>query len=100
MAEEEILQRLDKLIAILQLAHYEDIERGRARIRADELNAAILEAAAKKTPAGKLIAAARKAKGSPSESTVKRRIASLVDQGALERSGGGPSTASEATGLV
>jgi chorismate mutase len=100
MADEEIVQRLDKLIAILQLAHYEDIERGRARILADELNAAILEAAAKRTPTAQVVAAARKTKGSPSPATIGRRIASLVDQGALARSGAGPSTAYEATGLV
>lgn len=101
MADDEIVQRLDKVIAILQLTHHQDIEQGRARIWADDLNAAILQTAAKKTPAGELIKAARRlAKGSPSESTVKRRIAALVDRGALERSGAGPSTAYEATGLV
>jgi len=101
MADEEVLRRLDKVIAILQLAHHEDIEQGRARILADDLNAAILDAAAKKTPSGQLLKAAqRSAKGTPSKATVQRRIAALVDQGALERSGAGPSTAYEATGLV
>lgn len=100
MSDSEIAQRLDKMIAILQLANYEDIERGRARIRSDKTNAAILEfAAAEKWPAGKLIQAVSKKTGE-SGSTVKRRIAGLVDQGALERSGAGPSTAYKATGLV
>jgi len=101
MADEEVLQRLDRIIAILQLANHADIEEGRERIRADDLNAAILEAASKETAAGKLIEAAQKAaKGSPSKPTVQRRIAALVDQGALERNGAGPATRYKVTGLV
>lgn len=101
MADAEILRRLDKMLAILQLAHHDAIEQGRARIRADDLNAAILESAAKKIGGGDLVKAAQKgAKDKPSPSTIQRRVASLVDQGALERSGAGPSTAYEATGLV
>ena len=93
MADDEILRRLDRMIAILQLANHADIEEGRARIRADDLNAGILEAAAKEIAAGKLIDVARcGAKGSPSKPTVQRRIAALVDQGALERIGAGPAT--------
>jgi DNA-binding transcriptional ArsR family regulator len=100
MTNEDIVRRLDKLIAILQLAHHEDIEGGRARIRQNETNAAILElTATQKAPAGKLIQAVKKKTGE-SERTITRRITSLVDQGALERSGGGPTTAYKATGLV
>jgi hypothetical protein len=101
MADEETLRRLDKMVAILQLAHHDEIEHARERIRSDDLNAAILDAAARKTPAGKLTTAARAAaKGSPSARTIQRRIASLVDQGALEQSGAGGSVSYEATGLV
>lgn len=101
MVDQEIVRRLDKMLAILQLAYHEEIEQARARIRADDLNAAILEAAAKKMSAGDLTAAARAvATGSPSARTVARRIATLVDQGALEQSGAGPKVSYEATGLV
>jgi Fic family protein len=101
MADKEILQRLDRIIAILQLANHADIEEGRERIRADDLNAAILEAAVKEIAAGKLIEAAKRgAKGSPSKPTIRRRIAALVDQGALERIGAGPATRYKVTGLV
>jgi hypothetical protein len=100
MGHEDVVQRLDKLLAILQLAHHDAIEAGRAAIRADDLNAAILEAAAKRIAAGDLIRRARRARGAPSESTVKRRISALVGRGALERSGAGPSTAYQVTGLV
>jgi hypothetical protein len=100
MTDSEILERLDKMLAILQLAHYEQIESARQRIRMDGLNAAILDGASKRISAGGLIKKAEASAGGPSGSTVKRRIAALVDQGALDRSGAGPTTAYEATGLV
>jgi Fic family protein len=99
VTNEEIGRKLDQIIAILQLAHYEDIDASRGKVRADKTNAVILTLTAKKSPAGKLIRAVRQKTGE-SESTVKRRIATLVDLGALERSGGGPTTAYKATGLI
>jgi Fic family protein len=99
MTNEDIVRRLDKIAAILQLANYESIDSARAKLRSDKTNAAILMAAAKKSPAGKLIPAVKKKTGD-SESTIKRRIATLVELGALERSGGGRTTAYQATGLV
>jgi Fic family protein len=99
MTNQEIGRRLDTIIAILQLAHFDTIEASRAKIRADRTNATILSLTAKETPAGKLIQSVKQKTGE-SESTVKRRIATLVDLGALERSGGGPTTSYKATGLV
>jgi hypothetical protein len=96
---EEILFRLDKIIAILQLAHYESIDAARAKVRSDKTNAIIVALTAKESPAGELIRAVRQKTGE-SDSTVKRRIATLVDLGVSERSGGGPTTAYKATGLV
>jgi hypothetical protein len=46
-----------------------------------------------------LIGAVNKKTGD-SKRTIERRIGALVDQGALERIGAGPSTAYNATGLV
>lgn len=99
MTNEEIGRRLDKIIAILQLAHYETIEASRATLRSDKTNATILGLTTKESPAGKLIQSVKQKTGE-SESTIKRRIATLVDLGALERSGGGPTTSYKATGLV
>jgi Fic family protein len=96
---EEVNKRLDTIIAILQLAHREQIENARTAIRADKVNAAILDAAKKETPAGKLIAAV-KLKTKQSRPTITRRIADLIEEGVLEKSGGGPTTAYRATGLV
>ncbi|HVS28105.1 MAG TPA: hypothetical protein VHE14_01020, partial [Solirubrobacteraceae bacterium] len=91
--------RLDKIMAILQLAHYDSMDAARARIRADKTNATILGLATKESRAGTLIKAVKQ-KTAESESTIQRRIAMLVDLGALERLGGGPTTAYKATGLV
>ena len=99
MTNDEIAGRLDTVIALLHLAHYESIDAARAKIRSDRTNATILTLAAKGSPAGKLIKAVKQKTGE-SESTIKRRIASLVDLGALERSGGGPTTAYKAAGLI
>lgn len=101
MEDREVIRRLDKMVAILQLAHHEQIEQARVRIRADELNAAILDAAVKRIAAGSLTAAVRKAvKKAPSERTVARRVAALVDQGALEQFGAGSKVFYQVTGLV
>ena len=100
MTTEDIVARLDRTNAILQLAHYGSIVAARERIRSDKTNAAILELAAAETvKAGTLIAAVKEKTGD-SKATIGRRIGALVDQGALERIGAGPSTAYKATGLV
>jgi hypothetical protein len=99
MTNDDITSRLDKVVAILQLAHRDEIESAKAAIRSDPANAAILDMAAKETPAGKLTAAVgKKTKQSPA--TIKRRLAALVAAGALERSGGGSTTVYQATGLI
>jgi hypothetical protein len=54
MTNEDIARRLDTIIAILQLAHREEIESARTTIRSDKVKAAILDGAKTWTPAGKL----------------------------------------------
>jgi hypothetical protein len=98
-SNEDIVARLDKIAAILQLAHRESLESSRVSIRADKVHAAILDATTALTPAGKLTAAVKKKTGQ-SPATINRRIATLIELGALEKKGGGPSTQYKATGLV
>jgi Fic family protein len=98
-ANDDVLQRLDKIIAILQIAHEDAIDRKRKGINADPVDAAILKAAAKETPAGKVVkAAATKAKAS--DRSVQEHVAELVERGLLEKSGAGPATKYRAIGLV
>ena len=99
MADEEVLRRLDKIVAILQLAHQEEIASTREVIRADKANAMILDAARDWTPAGKLTeVASRKVDQSPRN--IRNKIAALLEQGLLEKTGGGNTTAYRSTGLV
>jgi Fic family protein len=98
-AEEEILARLDKLVAIQQLVHRDALERARASIRSDKVNTAILDATAKLTPAGNVLNEVRLKTGQ-SPATINRRISALMDLGLVERHGGGPATQYRSTGLV
>ncbi len=97
--EEEVVARLDKLIAIHQLVHREALERARTSIRSDKVNAAILDATSKMTPAGTVVAEVKRKTGQ-SPATINRRIATLMDIGLVERQGGGPATQYRSTGLV
>lgn len=94
-----IVERLDKLVAIQQLVHRDALESARASIRSDKVNAAILDATAKLTPAGKVVGDVKKKTGQ-SPATINRRIGALMDLGLVERQGGGPMTAYKSTGLI
>jgi hypothetical protein len=90
---------LDTLIALFKLAHREEIEAARTAIRADKVHAAILDGAKKWTPAGKLKTAVTKKTGKGG-TTFADRVAELLETGALEKQGGGPTTEYRSTGLV
>ncbi len=97
--EEEILARLDKLVAIQQLVHREALESARTAIRSDKVNAAILDATVKLTPAGTVVSEVKKKSGQ-SPATINRRIGTLMELGLVERQGAGPATQYRSTGLV
>jgi hypothetical protein len=96
---EELVERLDRVIAILQLAHGDAIERARARIRSDKVNASILDASAKWVTSAKMqTAVATKTKASTR--TIQERIADLIAQGVLEKRGAASTTEYKASGLI
>ena len=99
MASDEVLERLDRLTAILRLAHRDAINQARASIRGDKINASILDATAKWSAAAKMQTAVEK-KTKAAKRTVQDRIADLLEQGVLEKRGGGPTTEYRATGLI
>lgn len=99
MTNEDIARRLDTIIAILQLAHHDEIESARATIRNDKVKAAILDGSKNWTAAGTLTSAV-KAKTKQSGATINRRIGELLAVGVLEKQGGGPSTEYRSTGLI
>jgi hypothetical protein len=99
MTDEAVVERLDRMIAILRLAHGDSIARARTLIRSDKVNAAILDASAKWVGAAKLqttVAAKTKA----STRTIQERIADLVTQGVLEKRGAASTTEYKASGLI
>jgi hypothetical protein len=96
---EDVIERLDRLAAIMQLAYREQIDASRAAIRADKVNEAILDGTKKWTAAGTLKTAVTKKTGKGG-TTFADRVAELLESGALEKQGGGPTTQYRATGLV
>ena len=99
MTQDVVVERLDRLISVLQLAHADSIAGARATIRSDKVNAALLDAAAKWTPAVKLqTTVASKTKAS--KRTIQERIADLVLRGVLEKRGATRTTEYKASGLI
>ncbi len=98
-ANNEVLQRLDRIIAILQIAHKDPLDRAREEVAADKVDAAILSLAAKETPAGKLVKAVE-AKTKQTGRSVRKHIARLIERGLLEKSGASHATTYKATGLI
>lgn len=100
MADEELLRRLDRMQATLELAFRPQLEAARKSVRADEVNAAILDATTTEwTAAGKMqkaVAAVIKT----SERTVRNRLSELVEQRFLEVRGSGSSREYRRTGLI
>lgn len=99
MSDTEVIDRLDTLIAITRLAHSDRIEQVRREVRADPINAAILDAASEWTASGSLKNGVAKDVGQ-SERTVTRRISELVASGLLTQQGAGPATKYRASGLI
>jgi hypothetical protein len=96
---EDVIERLDRITAILQLAHGDAIARARTRIRSDKVNAAILDASAKWVPSAKMQATVA-TKTKASTRTIQERIADLIAQGVLEKRGATRTTEYRASGLI
>ena len=99
MANEDVVQKLDTIIAILKLAHREEIEAARGAIRKNDTSAAVLDGARTWTPAGKLKTAVMKKTGAGA-TTFTERVSDLLQLGVLEKQGGGPTTQYKTTGLI
>lgn len=99
MENDEIVSRLDTIIAITKLANREALDAARTEILADDVNRAILSSASKWVPAGTLQKTVARKTGA-STRTVRDRLADLLAGGLLEKAGGGPTTTYKATGLV
>lgn len=97
---QEVVERLDRIISILQLAFREPIEEARNRIREDSLSKALLDAAADEwIPGGELVRSVV-ASSSGSARSVSRRLSALVSLGAIDKQGGGAQTRYRSSGLI
>jgi hypothetical protein len=96
---EGVLERLDKITAILSLAFAAEIDSAKRRIRANPVAAELLEAAENWTPAGALQEHVAKATGK-STRTVRSEIAQLMSIGAMASQGLQNAVQYKSTGLI
>ena len=96
---DQVLDRLDRLIAIVSLAFANEIDAARERIRANPVSASILDSASDWTAAGELQRQVAEQTGMSARS-VRAKLTELVSVGAVDIRGGGPSTAYKTTGLI
>lgn len=100
MEGDEVVRRLDRIAAILELAFREPIEAAREQVRADPVTAAILDLTRDEWVAAGRVKQRASAQTGQSERTVGRRLSTLVDQSFVEAQGQGPSVRYRATGIV
>jgi ubiquinone/menaquinone biosynthesis C-methylase UbiE len=97
---EEVMERLDLMLAVLQLANHDAITRAATELRADEVNAAILDVCADDWISAAALKAKVRAKVAVGDSTLKARLATLVARRAIQRRGATHTTAYRALGLI
>lgn len=96
---DDVVVRLDLLLATIRLAHAPAIADGKARIVGDPVNAAILDATEDWRAAGELTSEISR-QCSVSVRTVRSRVADLLSGRVLEVIGAGPTTKYRRSGLL
>jgi hypothetical protein len=99
METDATVDRLDRILAILRIAHADEIDAVRTTARAHPVDAAILDATEDWTAGGDLRREVAKKSGQ-SERNVTNRFAALIALGALEKRGDGRATMYRSTGLL
>jgi DNA-binding transcriptional ArsR family regulator len=98
--DQELADKLDTIIGLLNLAFAEPIQRARDAVMRDPVKAAVIDAIGSgPMDAGALQSAVRTATGQ-SDRTVSRRLAELLAQGMVMRSGTGPKGQYRLSGLM
>lgn len=100
MMDQELADKLDTIIGLLNLAFAEPIQRARAAVLADPVNAAIVDALGPAPMDAGVLQAAVKAATTQSERTVARRLSDLVAQGMVVRAGSGARVQYRLSGLL
>jgi Fic family protein len=91
--------KLDLLISLLRIAHREPIEAARDHVLSDKVNGAVLQVARRGWIEAGELKKVTASKTKTSKPTIERRIAELVELGALERAGAGGHVRYRATSL-
>jgi hypothetical protein len=101
VADDEVLERLDLILGVLQLAHDDAITRAREAVRSDPIRAAILDACADDwvAPAAIRERVVREA-GPCNPRTLQRRLRELVVRRALKERGTTTDKSYRASGLI
>lgn len=97
---DEVLERLDRLITLMSIGFADAIERVRAEIQEDPVARAILDAAADDWIASGDLQRLVGAKAKVSERTVLRSLQTLSQRGLLLSKGGGRLTSYRSSGIV
>ena len=100
MADPEIIERLDLILALLQLAYNDKIEQARERLRQDAVNVAILDACAEEWVTSGVLQKTVAARTGSQLRTIQRRVAELVARRALRQRGAAASQAYRSTGII
>lgn len=96
---DEVVERLDRLIAMFALVNKDALTNAANEVRGDSVKAAILSIAEDWVAAGEMMQKIAKSE-SVSERTVRNRVAELLTMRALKRDGSGPSVRYRVTGLI
>jgi hypothetical protein len=97
---DEVVERLDRLIAMFALVNKTALTQASRELRADKVNAALLDATEDDWVAAGELATKVGADAGVSSRTVRTRLAELLTAGALRRDGSGPSIRYRSTGLI
>lgn len=99
MADEEVLQRLDLILATLQLAFRPQLEQARQTVLSDAINASVLDLS-KDWTVSKVLQEAVAAKTGKTTRTVRDRLPELVEQRIIDVRGSERRVEYRRTGLV
>jgi DNA-binding HxlR family transcriptional regulator len=100
LIDQELADKLDTIIGLLNLAFAEPVQRARADVLLDPVNAAVIEALGQNSTDAGALQAAVKATTGQSERTIVRRVSELVAQGMVVRSGTGAKVQYRLSGLM
>lgn len=99
-ANDEVLERLDRLITLMTIGFADAIERVRIEVQGDPVAGAVLAAAADDWVASGELQRLVVAKAKVSERTVQRSLQTLSQRGLLLTKGSGRFTSYRSSGIV